>query len=297
MWMRHLRGTIECMNPTELDEVGSALEPAATAARRAAEQAGVEVRPLDTLSDFEAASRLISRIWNDDEPKAPAGLLRALSHAGNFVAGAWRGEDVVGISFGFFGVEDAEFHLHSHITGVEPDLQGHSVGFALKQFQRTWALEHGARTIRWTADPLVRMNMFFNLVKLGGTIVAYHDDFYGPIVDGLNAADDTDRVVVRWDLTSDRVVSAADGTPVVVPPVSGGSVILRADPDGRPAIAEGDGDTLFAWIPEDIVRLREADAATAHAWRRALRETAGRSLAAGFQAEAITRNGWFVLTR
>ena len=285
------------MNPTGLDEVGSALEPAATAARRAGERADVEVRPLDTLSEFEAASRLISRIWNDDEPKAPAGLLRALSHAGNFVAGAWRGEDVVGVSLGFFGFEDAEFHLHSHITGVHPDLQGRSVGFALKQFQRTWALERGARTIRWTADPLVRMNMFFNVVKLGGTIVAYHNDFYGPIVDGLNAGEDTDRIVVRWDLLSDRVISAAGGTPVAVPPVSEGTVILRADPDGRPAIAEGDGDTLLAWIPEDIVRLREADAARAHAWRRALRETAGRSLSAGFQVEAITRNGWFVLTR
>jgi predicted GNAT superfamily acetyltransferase len=290
------RGTIEVMSRTEIDTLGAVRRGAASAARSAAERAGVAVRPLDTLPEFEAGSRLISRIWSDDEPKAPASLLRALSHAGNFVAGAWHDEQLVGISLGFFGFADGEFRLHSHITGVAPELQGRSVGFALKQFQRAWALEHGALTIRWTADPLVRMNMFFNLVKLGATIVAYHDDFYGPIPDGLNAGEQTDRVVVWWDLTSDRAIAAADGTPAT-PAVREGTVILRAGTDGAPAITSDDGDTLLAWIPEDIVRLREADAVAAHAWRRALRETAGRCLSAGFRADAITRDGWFILTR
>jgi predicted GNAT superfamily acetyltransferase len=276
------------MSRTELDAVG--------AAAAAAQHAGVDLRTLDTVQEFDAASRLISRVWSDDEPKAPAGLLRALSHAGNFVGGAWRGEDLVGISFGFFGVEHGEFHLHSHITGVDPALQGRSVGFALKQFQRTWALERGARTVYWTADPLVRRNMFFNLVKLGATIVAYHHDFYGRIADGLNAGEDSDRVVVRWDLVSDRSTAAADGAPAA-PPAADGDVILRAGADGAPAVSEADGDTLLAWIPEDIVRLRESDPAGAHAWRRALRETAGRRLSNGYRAEAITRDGWFVLTR
>src|SRR5262245_44921464 len=290
-------GTIGSVERTGVDTAADVLDRAVNAAHDAAEHAGVNVRSLDTLPDFEAASRLISRIWDDDEPKAPAGLLRALSHAGNFVAGAWRGEDVVGISLGFFGVEGAELHLHSHITGVHPDLQGRSVGFALKQFQRTWTLERGARTVQWTADPLVRRNMFFNLVKLGATIVAYHDDFYGPIVDGLNVGEESDRVVVRWELTSDRVPSAAACLPAAPPPTGEAAVILRPDADGAPAISEADGDVLLAWIPEDIVELRAADPATAHAWRRALRETAGRYLAVGFRAEAITRDGWFVFTR
>lgn len=288
-----VRGTIGCVIRTELDAVQG---HAVSAAGRAAQRAAVDVRSLDALSEFEEASRLISLIWNDDEPKAPAGLLRALSHAGNFVAGAWRGDDLVGISFGFFGLGDGELHLHSHITGIHPALQEQSVGFALKQFQRAWTLERGARTIEWTADPLVRRNMFFNLVKLGASLVAYHDDFYGRIVDGLNASEETDRVVVRWDLASDRAVAAADGLSAA-PPARDGAVILRRDADGAPELVNGDGDTLLAWIPEDIVRLREVDSVAAHAWRRALRDAAGRRFSAGFRAEAITRDGWFVLTR
>jgi predicted GNAT superfamily acetyltransferase len=282
---------------TELDTIDAVQRRAAAAARAAAARAGVDVRALDTVPEFEEASRLVSRIWNDDEPKAPASLLKALSHAGNFVAGAWSGGRLVGISLGFFGFEDDEFHLHSLITGVDPGLQGRSVGFALKQFQRSWALEHGAPTVRWTADPLVRMNMFFNLVKLGATIVAYHDDFYGTIADGLNSGGESDRVVIRWDLASDRAAAAADGSPAPAPPTDQGRVILRAGADGAPATSDGDGETLLAWIPEDIVHLRESDASAAHAWRRALRDTVGGSLADGFSAEAITRDGWFVLTR
>ena len=269
---------------------------ASEAARRAAERAGVLVRPLDTLAELDAGSQLVARIWNDGDPKAPTSLLRALSHAGNFVAGAFREGKLVGISLGFFGFEESRLHLHSHITGIDPDFQGRSLGFALKQFQRSWALEHGAQTILWTADPLVRGNTFFNLMKLGATMVGYHENFYGVLEDGLNAGGESDRVVVRWDLTSDRSVQAATGAHDE-PSLAEGRVILHAEADGKPALGSLDGDTRLAWIPENIVRLRDEDPDSARAWRSALRETVGRSLLEGCSAQAITRDGWLVLTR
>ncbi|MFZ0341900.1 MAG: hypothetical protein WAL31_06160, partial [Gaiellaceae bacterium] len=152
---------------------------AAATALSAANQAGVEIRLLDSVAEFEAASRLVGRIWSDDDPKAPAALLRALSHAGNFVAGAFSEADLVGVSIAFLGQEGDHLHVHSHITGVDPRLQNRSLGFALKQFQRSWALAHGTSSIRWTADPLVRRNLYFNLCKLGASIVDYYPDFYG----------------------------------------------------------------------------------------------------------------------
>jgi predicted GNAT superfamily acetyltransferase len=278
-------------------QVDLPLEHAAAAARGAAERAGVVVRPLEDLAEFEAASELIGRIWNDEgEPKAPVNLLRALAHAGDFVAGAFNGEELVGISLGFFGLADAELHLHSHITGVAPGFQGKSLGFALKQFQRSWALERGARMIEWTADPLVRANVHFNLAKLGAAIVGYHENFYGLLQDGLNASSESDRAVVRWDLTSERAVRAADGTGGEAAPVDG-HVILRAGDDGRPEAGSGDAEVLLAWIPQDIVRLREQDERAADLWRHALRDAIGPRLRDGFRAEAITREGWLVLAR
>src|SRR5262249_25060698 len=98
------------------------LEPAAThdlclhaaaAARRAAQRAGIVVRPLRSLAELDDASRLISHIWDDGDPKAPTSLLRALDHAGNFVAGAFEDDGLVGVSLGFFGLADDEYYLHS----------------------------------------------------------------------------------------------------------------------------------------------------------------------------------------
>ncbi|HEY7397347.1 MAG TPA: hypothetical protein VH538_03520 [Gaiellaceae bacterium] len=271
-------------------------EHAAAAARHAAERAGIDARPLVSLGELDEASRLVSRIWDDDgDPKAPTSLLRALVHAGNFVAGAFERDRLVGVSLGFFGFEGTELHLHSHITGIDRALQGRSLGFALKQFQRSWALERGVRTVLWTADPLVRGNAYFNLVKLGATMVAYHENFYGVLEDGLNAGD-SDRVVLRWDLASDRAVRAADGS-TEEPRLSEGRVVLRAGPDGEPETEPAAGDVLLASLPENIVQIREEDPERADAWRRALRDTAGSALADGFRAEAITRDGWLVLRR
>jgi predicted GNAT superfamily acetyltransferase len=297
---RGTRGTIEPMVDMQLDPPQATrdlCEQAAAAARRAADRAGIVVRPLETLAELEEGSQLITRIWDDGdaEPKAPTSLLRALVHAGNFVAGAFDGDRLVGISLGFFGQEDSELHLHSHITGIERALQGRSLGFALKQFQRSWALERGARTIVWTADPIVRGNAYFNLVKLGAAMVAYHENFYGVLQDGLNAGD-SDRVVLRWDLASDRAVRAAEGT--FAEPRPSGRVVLRARDDGAPEMLRVDGaDELLVWLPQDIVRLREEDPQRAGEWRLASRETIGRALADGLRAKEVTRDGWLVLRR
>jgi predicted GNAT superfamily acetyltransferase len=279
------------------DPSADQLEHAARAARAAADRADVVVRPLESLAEFEAASELIGRIWSDEgEPKAPVNLLRALSHAGDFVAGAFRDGQLVGISLGFFGLAESELHLHSHITGVAPGFQGKSLGFALKQFQRSWALDRGARMIEWTADPLVRANVCFNLTKLGAAIVAYHENFYGLLQDGLNASSESDRVVIRWDLTSPQSIRAAEVAADEAVPARG-LVVLESGLDGTPTSYRGDADVLLAWIPQDIVRLREKDARLADVWRHALREAIGPRLRDGFRAETITRDGWLVLTR
>jgi predicted GNAT superfamily acetyltransferase len=269
---------------------------AAAAARAAADRAGVEIRLLESVAEFEAASRLVARIWSDDDPKAPAALLRALAHAGNFVAGAFSETELVGTSIGFFGQDGDELHLHSHITGVDPLLQNKAVGFALKQFQRSWALAHGASSVRWTADPLVRRNLFFNLCKLGATVVGYYPDFYGPLFDGVNGSGESDRVLLHWDLASPRVIEAADLLPLE-PVVRPGAVIVAADTDGSPVAAQSEADRLLVWIPDDIVQLRQSDPPQAEAWREAVRLAIGGAVADGYHGESITRDGWLLLTR
>jgi predicted GNAT superfamily acetyltransferase len=282
---------------TETSKLSSELAAGAAAtALAAADHAGVVIRLLDSVPEFEAASRLVDRIWSDDDAKAPPTLLRALSHAGNFVAGAFSGLDLVGVSIGFFGQDRDEFHLHSHITGIDPRMQNRSLGFALKQFQRSWALEHGATSVRWTADPLVRRNLYFNLCKLGASVVGYYADFYGPLLDGVNGAGESDRVLLHWELASPRAVAAAEQPPLE-PEVRPGAVIVSPGTDGSPLTAPSGAETLLVWIPDDIVELRRSDPGQADAWREAVRLAIGGAVTDGYRGDTITRDGWLLLTR
>lgn len=183
------------------------------AALAAARTAGVEVTELRSVAELRRAAALFGQVWATapEASPGPADLLRALSHAGNYVAGAWRAGELVGCSVGFLGLAAGRLHLHSHVTGVVPGGQGAGVGFALKQHQRAWALARQITEIGWTYDPLIRRNAFFNLVKLGAEVVAYEPCFYGEMTDGINAGDESDRCVVRWRLLDERVVAASLG--------------------------------------------------------------------------------------
>ena len=248
------------------------------------------VRPLAEMGELGAAADLLADIWGyppEQYPITPE-MLRALAHSGNYVSGAWLGDELIGVSAGFLGLQGGETHLHSHISGVARRHQGSHVGYAIKQHQRAWALEHEIHVIEWTFDPLVRRNAYFNLTKLGAVVVDYEAAFYGSMRDALNAGEETDRAVARWELTA-APAAAAD--------VTGAAVILSPDDDGRPVADAASTAVVRAWIPEDNVALRERDPALARDWRLALRETVGAALRRGYVATGMSRDGWYTLER
>ncbi|CAM5689064.1 o-succinylbenzoate synthase [Streptomyces purpurascens] len=69
----------------------------------------------------------------------------------------------------------------------------------------------------------------------------------------------------------------------------------RAPDDGPLALR--DADRLWCRVPEYIVALRAADPALALAWRHAVREVFTEAYAEGLRATAMSRDGWYLLTR
>jgi predicted GNAT superfamily acetyltransferase len=259
----------------------------------------VHVSELESLEQLRAAADLVARVWERPatEVPVPVDLLRTLTHSGNYVAGAYLDERLVGVSVGLFGLSGGALHLHSFVTGVLREAQDRDVGFALKQHQRAWALERGIPTIGWTFDPLIRRNGFFNLTKLGAEVVAYRPHFYGEMQDAFNLGDETDRAVVRWELNSKRAQRAAGGNyeePDVDALLEAGAAVVL---DDGPAVGAAHGDVLLAWVPEDIVGLRRSDPTHALRWRRAGRESFGQAIHDGYVATAMARSGWYVLRR
>lgn len=283
----------------------TAVDPsrAAADATRAATAAGVRLELLDGPSDARAASALFASVWRTANTNAhiPADLLRALTHAGNYGAGAYAGDELVGAVVGFLGRDADGPYLHSHILGVSPEARGHNVGFALKLHQRAWALDAGLRKVTWTFDPLVRRNAYFNLNKLGADAGTYYERFYGSMTDGINVGDESDRLLIVWRLDADRVARAAtserEEPDLEALRSSGATLALDGADNAMPSVAGVRGNVALCATPDDAVRIRAEDPDLALRWRRALRETLGRALVDGYTVSGFTRSGWYVLER
>jgi predicted GNAT superfamily acetyltransferase len=281
------------------------VDAANDAAGAAARASGVQIRELSELADLQRFCALVDEIWHPKLGNEPvtAEFLRALAHAGNYVAGAFLGDGLVGASVGFFASPAARA-MHSHLAGVSSRLLGKHIGFALKLHQRAWALSRGVTAITWTFDPLVCRNAYFNIAKLAARPVEYLPDFYGAMEDDINSGDDSDRLLVHWPLTDDSVARASQGARSGVDAgdlrAAGASVALDCDSSGFPIIIQnGDGaaPTVLVGVPLDIETTRRDNTGAAHQWRHAMRQVLGGLLADGGRVTGFDRSGWYVVER
>jgi predicted GNAT superfamily acetyltransferase len=227
----------------------------------------VEIRLLDDRREERRLHDVFDQVWGKTSVVSME-IIRAVGHAGGYVAAAYADDQLVGGSLGFLGRHRGEPSLHSHVTGILPGLRGTGLGRALKLHQRAWAAGSGLAWITWTFDPLVRHNAWFNIGVLGAVVDEYLVDFYGPIDDSVNAGDESDRLLVAW--------SVGDDAPTPPPAV---------DRTGTFAVA----------TPDDVVVLRRTDPAAASAWRRRVRHELGGALAAGAVVRGFTREGDYLV--
>jgi predicted GNAT superfamily acetyltransferase len=189
--------------------------------------------------------------------------------------------------------------MHSHILGVLPGSERRGLGFDLKQHQRRWCLAREVKVMEWTTDPLVRRNVYFNLTKLGAEAPEYFVNFYGQMRDGLNAGEESDRLLIRWHLESKKAEAAAVGE-LREPDAErlrgwSSGTILSVGRNGEPVVKESSARVLLCEVPEDIVELRRTNPGLARAWRVALRDAITGALANRYAITGATRAGWYVL--
>jgi len=272
--------------------VASPADAASTAAvvDRTARRAGVHIRELDGALETVRAAEVLQSVWGGTESVAPANWLRAVQHAGGYLFGGYDDSGVMlAASIGLLSRDG----LHSHITGVVQAGQRRGLGLALKQHQRAWALEHGITTIGWTCDPLVRRNVAFNLHALGAAVEHYLPNFYGPMVDGVNRNDESDRFELRWDLLSDAAVAATRSRRPWL--TSTAPLVVAAGADGSPVIGAARDGACRVQLPADIEQLRRDDPAAARGWRIAVREAVLSGLGAGLEITGVTQEGALVM--
>jgi predicted GNAT superfamily acetyltransferase len=260
-----------------------------------------ELHELEELRELES---LLATVWGSDEgTPLNTEVLRALAHSGNYVVGARSRAKLVGGLVGWLGRgSNHELHMHSHILGVASESQVAGIGVELKRHQRHWCLERGLKVVEWTTDPLVRRNVYFNLAKLGAEAREYLVNFYGVMADGINAGEESDRLLISWQLDSAQAEAAAEGLSPALDVdelLRGGAVaLLSVGVAGEPVAGRATSSrVLICQVPEDIVSLRRTSPPIARSWRLALRRSLSGAMKAGYRVTGATRTGWYVLQR
>ena len=186
----------------------------------------IQIFPLNRIEHLDQVVELQRKIWGygDLEVEGRAVLTVASRFSGQ-VLGAFAGSSMVGFSLAFAALDPGR--LHSHRVGVLPDFQNHGVGRALKLAQREHAMRLGLGVIQWSFDPLQSRNAYFNLRKLGGVAKRYITNLYGITSSPLHGGLPTDRLLIEWDLDSQRVRQAIEGT---TPPAAPDQLRIRLLP-------------------------------------------------------------------
>lgn len=253
------------------------------------------IRELTTVAEFDAAVTMFCKVWSADSAVdlVNASTLRAWSMSDNYVVGAYLDGELIGGAVAFRG----DKHIHSHLMGVLPGLQGRGFGGQLKEHQLRWARQRNFHTIRWTFDPLVRRNAHFNLWKLGATVLSYEKNLYGSLQDGINDGEETDRLVLEWtDGESGARPHAPSATELLDRPVPAdfeNRVVDEADA----ALRSDDGSIMLVATPDDIEGMRVTDHKRALRWRSAVRDAFDRARRANYQVVGFTADGWYVFRK
>jgi predicted GNAT superfamily acetyltransferase len=262
------------------------------AAEQAAEDAGVSLEPISGIEGAMRVATVVEALWGPGQ--LPPSLIRAFDFAGTVILGAEDEGELVGVVLGFPGLDEG-LHMHSHMLGVLPGWQSRGVGFALKLGQRAACLERGIGEVRWTYDPLVARNAWFNLMKLGVVGTKLLRGFYGQMDDAINRGDRSDRFEVRWRLVSDRVRRVLSGEmPEPVP----GPVLLDIDEESRgrrPRETGAEpGPAAVIRVPLEYHEMRQRDPALGTAWRDAAARAFDACFRSGLVASWFGRDGRYV---
>jgi predicted GNAT superfamily acetyltransferase len=254
------------------------------------------IRMLETPQEMEQAEQLQALVWpGSDLDVVPGHLMLTAAHNGGLVLGAFEGEKMVGMLFGFVGLynsSEGQRPKHcSHLMGVHPDANNAGIGFALKRAQWQFVCQQGLDCVTWTYDPLLSRNGYLNIARIGSVCNTYLRDLYGEMRDGMNVGLSSDRFQVDLWVNTARVAyrlgeqvrpqETLPATSLLYHVERNADTDLIRPPESFGAL-EAQPSALLAEIPADFLKLKAADFGLARAWRLFSRKVFETCFAAGY---------------
>jgi len=246
----------------------------------------LEYRTVTTAIEMVEMEDLQRRIWGESSV-TPVPQLMAAIHNGGVVIAAYHEGKPVGFCYGFTGFREGKVHICSHMLGILPEYRDWGIGKQLKLSQREWAIENGYDKMTWTYDPLEARNAYLNLCKLGGVVRTYLESYYGEMGDGINKGMPTDRLLLEWDLNSDRVLSSMNGAPIDRVEWRDYACVLDWELNGEHPhpinrLELGDHEGILLSVPVSIQQLKKDNLDIALEWGLALRNIFKEAFSSGY---------------
>jgi predicted GNAT superfamily acetyltransferase len=254
----------------------------------------ITIRRLANLDEYSAAEQLQQDCWQSGPIEAvPSHLMLTMQYEAGLVLGAFTPPGrLVGFVLGFLGREGVRLKHCSHMAAVLPAYRRQNIAYRLKMAQRDFVRAEGLDLVTWTYDPLQFPNAMLNIARLGAISRVYKRNVYGLMRDELNGPLPTDRLYVRWEVTSARVAHcAATGTHVVAPVAE--ALLTEVSTDSAVPRLIGvrpipDTDLVGIQIPRQLLQLRDLSVETALEWRLGIRDLFEAAFAAGFSVVNAT---------
>jgi predicted GNAT superfamily acetyltransferase len=262
----------------------------------------ITIRDLRTFEDLKQVETVEREVWAlSDLDLMPLTLSVATREAGSIWLGAFDGAKLVGFAFGIFGLEGNRASVHSHMLAVLEPYRSIDLGYKLKLAQRERVL--GIRVgdlriveITWTFDPLQSRNAHLNFAKLGVISNSYKVDFYGPETSSILHRNGTDRLWVKWPISSRRVqnrVQGKDNRAEMLDTLKTLSPLISFNADGRPQRTNLEEamrrQRIAIEIPSDILSIEQKDPGLAREWRMATRWAFTEAIKSGFLVAEFCR--------
>lgn len=171
----------------------------------------IEIRECESLEELAACVDLQREVFALPEIEiSPVRHFVVTKNAGGFTLGAYSNGKLIGFVLSVPAVLRGERAFYSHMTAVSAEFQGSGIGAKLKWDQRERALTEGVKHIKWTFEPWKARNAYFNLEKLGATVVEYQPNFYGTDYSTASTGGEkiglaSDRLFAEWQLDSEKV--------------------------------------------------------------------------------------------
>jgi predicted GNAT superfamily acetyltransferase len=271
------------------------------------EKSKIEIRALTEFKELAELEALQRTAWDDPTAVVYRNTLINMARNGGIVLGALDNGRIVGFVLGYLGIESPEadrpamanLKLVSQRMAVLPEYRNQGIGYELKLAQRNYAIKQGIRLITWTYDPLQTRNAHLNVRKLGAIARDYWRDYYGTEPSPQVVLGSSDRMMIEWWVTSNRVeqrLAGKRGGLALSQYTEANAVILnpsRAGNNGFPhpcdLVYRPQAMVVLVEIPDHYGDMTSADPELARAWREHTRGILEQTLAAGYAVTDFVR--------